>query len=280
MGRATTEDGVKKRAGALFIVINQFKVYFKLGTLQLCKNLIRSVNQPNFPKFESFPVSHRVTYKFYVGRIKVLEDDMAEADKHLTYALEHCHKEYHGNIRRILEYLIPVKLILGYLPDEELLKRQELSHLSGLVKCVKIGDVRKLSEELERNQHLYISKGLYLSLDRLKVIAYRNLIRAVVSIHQENVKADATQKATNAQRVPLRMLVNPFKRYGDSDLLELAEDKKDDSGVSIQIMDQIKCILSNLIFKGYVKGYISHEKSFLVLSANQPFPPVKNGRLF
>ena len=48
---------------ALMIITNQLKIYFKLGTLQLCKNLIRSVGQPNFPPFESFPVSHRVTYK-------------------------------------------------------------------------------------------------------------------------------------------------------------------------------------------------------------------------
>lgn len=40
------------------------------------------------------------------------------------------------------------------------------------------------------------------------------------------------------------------------------------------VMEQLKCILANLVFKGHVKGYIAHEKNFLVLSANNPFPRI------
>mmetsp|Transcript_16191 Transcript_16191/g.20761 ORF Transcript_16191/g.20761 Transcript_16191/m.20761 type:complete len:440 (+) Transcript_16191:82-1401(+) len=282
MGRATTEDGAKKRAAALFIIINQFKVYFKLGTLQLCKNLIRSVGQPNFPKFESFPMAHKVAYRFYVGRIKVLEDDMIEAEKNLTYALEHCHRSHTENIRRILEYLIPVKLILGYLPDKALLRRPELSHLEGLVTAVKQGNVRELSKELEKNQRLYISKGLYLSLDRLKILGYRNLFRSVVMIHQKDVREDSTQKATNAQRVPINMFLNPFKRFGEHDFIreQMQEKQTSSEDTEQEDLEQIKCILANLIFKGYIKGYISHQKNFLVVSANQPFPSMNSCKLF
>lgn len=39
-------------------------------------------------------------------------------------------------------------------------------------------------------------------------------------------------------------------------------------------MDEIECILANLIFKGYVKGYMSHQKKILVVSKAQPFPPI------
>lgn len=39
-------------------------------------------------------------------------------------------------------------------------------------------------------------------------------------------------------------------------------------------MDEIECILTNLIFKGYVKGYMSHQKKILVVSKTQPFPPI------
>jgi len=37
-------------------------------------------------------------------------------------------------------------------------------------------------------------------------------------------------------------------------------------------LDEIECILANLIFRGYVKGYISHAKRILVLSKKDPFP--------
>lgn len=170
MGRAANPDGLAKRQSALSIVTNQFKIYFKLGTLQLCKNLIRSVGQPNFPAFDGFPIAHRVTYKFYVGRIKVLEDDMKAAHENLSYALKHCNKNKPRNVLLILEYLIPVKLILGYLPQTRLLSVQGLQHLQGLIKAVKDGNVKLLTAELEKNQTYFIERGLYLILDRLKLI--------------------------------------------------------------------------------------------------------------
>jgi hypothetical protein len=39
-------------------------------------------------------------------------------------------------------------------------------------------------------------------------------------------------------------------------------------------MDEIECIVANLIFKGYMKGYMSHQKKILVVSKAQPFPPI------
>ena len=36
--------------------------------------------------------------------------------------------------------------------------------------------------------------------------------------------------------------------------------------------DEVECILANLIYKGLVRGYISHEKATLVLSKKEPFP--------
>ena len=37
---------------------------------------------------------------------------------------------------------------------------------------------------------------------------------------------------------------------------------------------EIECILANLIFKGHLKGYISHSKATLVVSKSGPFPPI------
>ena len=37
-------------------------------------------------------------------------------------------------------------------------------------------------------------------------------------------------------------------------------------------MDEVECIIANLIFKGLIKGYISHQKRTLVLSKKEPFP--------
>ena len=37
-------------------------------------------------------------------------------------------------------------------------------------------------------------------------------------------------------------------------------------------IEDVECVLSNLIYDGMVKGYISHAKSVLVLSKKDPFP--------
>jgi nuclear mRNA export protein PCID2/THP1 len=39
-------------------------------------------------------------------------------------------------------------------------------------------------------------------------------------------------------------------------------------------MDEVECIVANLIFRKYVKGYISHKSRVAVLSKVDPFPPL------
>ena len=39
---------------------------------------------------------------------------------------------------------------------------------------------------------------------------------------------------------------------------------------------EIECILANLVYKGFVKGYISHSKATLVLSKKCAFPVIKD----
>ena len=37
-------------------------------------------------------------------------------------------------------------------------------------------------------------------------------------------------------------------------------------------LDEIECIIANLIFQSRVKGYLSHQKRTLVTGKNDPFP--------
>ena len=51
----------------------------------------------------------------------MFEDQFSNAEGHLEYSLRHCYKGAYLNKRRILEYLIPVKMLRGRLPS---LKRE------------------------------------------------------------------------------------------------------------------------------------------------------------
>lgn len=55
----------------LEIVVTLFRIYFRLNTLRLCKNLIAAVERLDF---NIFPVASRVSYKFFVGRLCILDD--------------------------------------------------------------------------------------------------------------------------------------------------------------------------------------------------------------
>jgi PCI domain len=37
-------------------------------------------------------------------------------------------------------------------------------------------------------------------------------------------------------------------------------------------LDEVECMLANLIYMGLIKGYISHEQSLMVLAREDPFP--------
>ena len=110
------EEGSKK-AGVLFIVNELFSIYFQLNTLRLCKNLLRPVEGKKL--HQQGTMGQLVTYRYYVGRLNLFEDQYAEAESHLQYAFTHCHKNAIHNKKCILHYLIPVKLYRGRLPSAQ-----------------------------------------------------------------------------------------------------------------------------------------------------------------
>jgi len=103
-----------KQAGVLAIVNELFEMYFRLNILRLCKNLIRPVETKKLS--EKGSMAEMVTYRYYLGRLSMFEDQHSSAETHLEFALLHCHKNATTNKKRILKYLIPVKLYRGRLP--------------------------------------------------------------------------------------------------------------------------------------------------------------------
>lgn len=110
------EEGSKK-AGVLFIVNQLFSIYFRLNTLRLCKNLLRPVETKKLN--EQGTMGQMVTYRYYVGRLNLFEDQYADAEKNLEYAFQNCHKNAIHNKKCILRYLVPVKLYRGRLPSAD-----------------------------------------------------------------------------------------------------------------------------------------------------------------
>jgi hypothetical protein len=100
---------------------------------------------------------------------------------------------------------------------------------------------------MESKRNYFIRQGIYVMMETLKLLAYRNLFLQAYRI-------------LNDCKISLNHFLTALKV----------------SGVSNFAIEELECILANLIFKGWVKGYISSHKKILVLSRADPFPKISN----
>jgi len=238
-----SSEDVTKRWGMLNMVNQLFKIYFQVNKLHLCKPLIRAIESS--PLKERYPKAQQVTYKYYVGRKYMFDNSFKAAEEYLSYAFEHCHRESTANKRSILIYLIPVKMLLGHMPSLDLLAKYDLLQFKDIVTSVKQGNLLKLNGALEKNERFFIKCGIFLILEKLKIITYRNLFKKVSLL-------------VKSHQIPIDAFLAALK------MMEVDEIDNDET----------QCILANLIYEGRIKGYISHQHQKLVVSKQQPFPPL------
>jgi hypothetical protein len=233
-----------KKIALLAVVNNLFKIYFKVNTLPLCSKLINIVEGPSgvMSHLKMFPLSDVVSYKFYIGRLKMFEDHYEEARDALRFALRYTPLRCFKNRQRILTSLIPVEMCLGILPSEKNTTTYGLYQYGELARAVSLGNIKLFEDIMQENQRSLIRLGVYLVLEQVKIIAYRNLFKRVHLL-------------TYNTRLRLPIFLNIFQALGEN-----------------MDIDEIECIIANLIHQGKIKGYISHEKSTLIIAKSDPFP--------
>ncbi|XP_076904122.1 enhanced ethylene response protein 5-like [Bidens hawaiensis] len=193
-----------KRVGALYVTCQLFKVYFKLGTVHLCRSVIRSIETARIFDFEEFPVRDKVTYMYYTGRLEVLNENFPAADHKLSYALKHCDPQSEANIRMILKYLVPVKLSIGILPTKSLLEKYNLVEYNDIVLAMKRGDLRLLRRALEEHEDRFLRSGVYLVLEKLELQVYQRLVKKIHIIQKQ-------KDPSKAHQIKLEMIVKALK---------------------------------------------------------------------
>ncbi|CAH2105479.1 unnamed protein product [Euphydryas editha] len=238
-----TSDEDTKRLGMLYLVNQLLKVYFRINKLHLCKPLIRAIDSS--PLWYQFPLAQQITYRYFVGRKAMFDSDYRMADEYLSFAFQKCHRRSHKNKRLILTYLIPVKMLLGYMPTRNLLQKYDLLQFWDLTSVVKNGDLRGIDRIMEMHETFFISAGIYLIVEKLKIIAYRNLFRKVYL-------------AENTHQIEIASFQAALQIMGQEDV---------DS-------DETLCIVANLIYLGKIKGYMSYQHKKVVVSKQNAFPPL------
>lgn len=248
-----------------------FKTYFQLGNLSLTKHVIAMLESPgvNLPPIEAFPKATRCTYSYYRGVLEFLKENYPVAENYLSEALSICHKNATKNREQILTYLIPAHI----LTNQQLPSRTLLSQLPGLEKlllplcsAIKKGNLAAFDQALADAELELVHRRIYLTLERSRDLCMRNLFRQVfLSAGFEDVKDSNTGEVTGQVR-RTRLNISEFEAAIRAASKGAAEPVVVDK-------DEVECFLANMIYKGYMKGYIAREQSKIVLSKkNDAFP--------
>ncbi|KAJ7245696.1 hypothetical protein C8J57DRAFT_1678885 [Mycena rebaudengoi] len=243
----TSPPDQSRKWGAYYVAGLAMKCYFKVHQFPLLANLFTPCSV-DIPPLEEYPRAHQVTYRYYVGILSFLNEEFIktpEAEQELTLAFYNCCLGAHNNQRRILAYLIPLRILHGHLPSDELLHRFPVLQdiFAPFVTAIRRGDIAAFDRALaERETRLY-ELSLWFTLQRTRELCLRGLFRRVWV---------ASGKGT---RIPLTMFHCALRISGTDVELEEAE-----------------CLIANMVYKGFMRGYISHEKQMVVLASTNAFP--------
>ncbi|MCJ1479533.1 COP9 signalosome (CSN) subunit [Lambiella insularis] len=232
--------GESRKWGLYYTTNLLFKTYFKLNSIGLSKNILRALqaSRADTPPLDSFPKSHVVTFNYYVGVIKFLEEDYVKAEESLTEAWRLCHKDARHNRELILTYLIPCHLLTTHtLPTSQLLAPYpRLQNLFGdLGRSIKQGNLAGFDAALAAGEDEFVKRRIYLTLERGRDIALRNLLRKVYLVAGFEESKDGTP--------PLRKTRIPVVDFGVA--IRLGSKVVDHRLEN----DEVECLLANMIYK-------------------------------
>lgn len=244
------------RKWATYKIVNLlFRTYFKLKSLPLCRNILRALSAAQLPAFEQFPASDRVTFRYFTGLLHFLSQDWSLALNDLQYAWTHCHRRAVKQQYHILLYLLPLKLILkGELPREQGIwtAHPRLQALyQPLFDAIRGASLQQFNATLASPQHekFLVQKGLYAAVESFRPILLQSILKRLYLIKEKST------------RLSLQDVEKTMAFAG----LEMDEE---DSAA------ECEWLVAGLIARGFVKGYISHERQILVLSNVAPFPKI------
>ncbi|CAJ0648318.1 16628_t:CDS:2, partial [Entrophospora sp. SA101] len=108
------------------------------------------------------------------------------------------------------------------------------------------GNVKKFDESLVLKEKLLVAQNTFLTVELARQIAVRVLFK----------------KVNRGTRLPLGVFQAALKFVG----------------IDIE-MKEVMWYMASMIQKGHIRGYMAHQKQFLVLSEANPFPPLGNNNL-
>ncbi|KXT16235.1 hypothetical protein AC579_6933 [Pseudocercospora musae] len=260
-----------------YIATAMFKTHFKLNQLSLSKNILRSLKATtgDMPPLSAFPKSHQVPFMYYCGVISFVDEDYSAAEEHLTAAYSLCHIGSQKNLRLILTYLIPTKLLTSHmLPSSALLSQNpNLARLfQPFADAIRKADLAAFERALESGEEEFVKRRIYLTLERGRDVIIRNIFRKVfLAGGYDPPKEGDTSPPVRRTRIPIDEFAAALQLAG-------ADVGNGEGGID---NDEVECLLANAIYKrilklimtqNLMKGYIARDRRMMVLKKGEAFP--------
>jgi len=159
--------------------------------------------------------------------------------------------------------LLPLRILKGHLPSAELMKRFPVLDeiFSPFITAIKFGDLKAYDQALDKWETRLLELNLWLSLEKARELCLRSLFRRMLvfpdyplSLLTGTCRWVATGKGT---RIPIAMFHSALSISG----IEVSK-------------EEAECLVANMIYRNFIRGYISHEKQMVVLASTNTFPRV------
>lgn len=277
----STKFGSKnKRLGVLYVWNNLCHLWMRMKALQNMSKLFKQ-QQETDDFFEGrTSMSSIVTYKYYTGVYYMREEKFTLATAKLQFAYNYSMKSTANNIRRILFYLIPLKLLTDRAsPTKVILEKYNLDFYSKIIKGVRDGNLLLLEQGIQENEKFILEKGLIVVMEKLKNVAVRNMLR-------KTFLAINNQETVTNNKVPIKIFSFAIYKYTkyleyllSIDRLDMlnpaaSSDPNGKDTIDRLVDDLCECNMANIIFLNEMKGYIAHSAGKVVLLKTSPFPAV------
>lgn len=235
-------------------------------------------------------MADQVAYRYYQGLLGLLNEDYSKvrcvesshywprtyaskAETELSFAFNYCHYSSPRNQecvcfnsltltlltvpRRILTFLLPLRLLKGSFPSQTLLSRfPPLIGLYGpFIDAIQQGNIISFDRALDELESRLVVLGVWLIIVKAREVCLARVFK----------------KCWITLNKPTRVSLSAFHAG-----LKIAsrDSSKEKDGIDEQEMDlaEAECLVANAIYKGFIKGYISHDAGLVVLAKVDPFP--------
>lgn len=234
-----------KRSIILYLGNKLCLIYFKIDNPLLCRNIFSNMNNTSL-HLRDFVLKEQLQYRYYLGKFYFIKYQLMDSFRHLSWCLYNCRIQDSKNIKLILEFLLPVCLVIGKMPNfnyvKQICNQSWVLLYERLAGYMKSGDLALFELEVQQNYQYFKDQNVLLLMTKARVVVIRNLVKHVWKI---------LGRVSNLDYECIRLTVPG----ANDDYL-------------------VENVLITLIDQNLVKGKIFTRLRKVALSKNEPFPNV------